>query len=344
MGRRPSTPDAIPRLRQRQRGRKTYYFYDHGIGRDRKRREEPLGTDYGLAVKRWAEIENEGAERPHAVLTFRYVCDRYRAEVMPTKAPATQAGNRLEIGNLLEFFDDPPGPLDAIEPIHVRQFMDWRGRTAKARANREKALLSHIWNWARNKGYTSLPNPCAGIRGFAEPGRDAYVDDAMFTAVWTQADEPTRDAMDVAYLTGQRPSDVLRMQVNDIRDGALEIRQAKTGAKIRMAVTGELEAVIARIADRKRAYPVHSLRLVVNEHGQPLTLQALQDRFAGARERAGVAPGVFQFRDLRAKAGTDKADSTGDVRAAQRQLGHTSVVMTEHYVRQRRGAKVNPTR
>ncbi|KAF0570723.1 hypothetical protein P305_11395, partial [Xylella fastidiosa subsp. fastidiosa Mus-1] len=34
----------------------------------------------------------------------------------------------------------------------------------------------------------------------------------------------------------------------------------------------------------------------------------------------------------------------GDIRQAQAQLGHTSVVMTEHYVRKRKGAKVTPTR
>ena len=52
---------------------------------------------------------------------------------------------------------------------------------------------------------------------------------------------------------------------------------------------------------------------------------------------------AFQFRDLRAKAATDKADAQ-DMRQAQRQLGHASVVMTEAYVRARRGDKVTPTR
>ena len=63
-----------------------------------------------------------------------------------------------------------------------------------------------------------------------------------------------------------------------------------------------------------------------------------------ARALAGVEKADFQFRDLRAKAGTDKADSAGDIRQAQAQLGHASVVMTETYVRQRKGAKVTPTR
>jgi integrase len=52
----------------------------------------------------------------------------------------------------------------------------------------------------------------------------------------------------------------------------------------------------------------------------------------------------LQFRDLRAKAATDKADSAGDIRQAQRQLGHTTITMTEQYTRQRRGHKSSPTR
>ena len=52
-------------------------------------------------------------------------------------------------------------------------------------------------------------------------------------------------------------------------------------------------------------------------------------RFDRARERAGFPKDQFQFRDLRAKAGTDKTDSAGDVRQAPQQLGHQSVTTTE---------------
>ncbi|MDH7548870.1 hypothetical protein QAD16_05925 [Stenotrophomonas geniculata] len=57
-----------------------------------------------------------------------------------------------------------------------------------------------------------------------------------------------------------------------------------------------------------------------------------------------MAKGEFQFRDLRAKAGTDKADSATDIREAQAQLGHSSVTTTEIYVRKKRGSKATPTR
>jgi hypothetical protein len=69
MGRKPSKPNAIPRLRpRRQKSGRVLYYYDHG---GKPRREEPLGADYGLAIKRWAELERAGDEKPLAVITFR---------------------------------------------------------------------------------------------------------------------------------------------------------------------------------------------------------------------------------------------------------------------------------
>lgn len=347
MGRKPSKPGSIPRFRVRtQKSGAVLYYYDHG---GKPRHEEPLGRDYGLAIKRWAEIERESDIPAPAVLTFRWVAQQYMAAadgglLERNKAPRTLADNRKEVAKLLTFFDDPPAPLEAIEPVNVRQYMTWRtkGGTARVRANRERALLSVIWNFARDKGYTAIANPCAGIKGFIESGRDAYIEQSDYAALWANADVVLRDAMDLAYLTGQRPGDVLRMAVTDLREGVLNVRQAKTGAKLRMAIEGELAGVIERIMARKAAHKIYSTRLIVNENGRPIGVNALSRRFNTARTAAGMTH--LQFRDLRAKAATDKADSAGDVRQAQRQLGHSSVVMTEAYIRQRRGAKVTPTR
>lgn len=342
MGRKPSKPGAIPRFRpRRQKSGRVCYYYDHGIGPDGRRREEALGSDYGLAIKRWAELERESSPPPQAVLLFSWVADRYMAEVAPGKAARTFSDNKREVVNLKAFFGDPPAPLEAIQPVNVRQYLTWRGK-APVRANREKALLSAIWNFARDKGYTALPNPCAGIKGHREKGRDAYVEDEQFAAIWEHADDCLRDAMDLAYLTGQRPADVLALTEMDVRDGALQVRQGKTGAKLRIDVAGELAALLERIRTRKHGHAVFSTRLIVNEHGRGIGVNAMSRRWAKACTAAKITG--LQFRDLRAKAATDKADSTGDIRQAQRQLGHTSVVMTEHYTRDRRGAKVTPTR
>lgn len=340
MGRKPSKPNAIPRFRERRRGNSVWYYYDRGVI-DGRRALEPLGSDYGLAIKRWAELEGDRRLPASAGLTFRVVADAYRREVVPTKAIRTASDNVRELGKLLAYFDDPPAPLEKINPLAVRQYLDWR-KDAPVRANREKALLSHIWNWARSKGYTDKPNPCAGVHGNRERGRKVYVSDAEFLAIRGKADPITQTAMDLAYLTGQRPADVRRMSLADVRDGALEVRQGKTGAMVRIAVEGELADVITRIKAEAAGRKVASMMMLANKSGKVIGLNALSRRFRAAVEAAGLSG--IHLRDLRAKAATDKAESSGSMMEAQRQLGHTNVTMTQHYVRQRRGEKVTPTR
>ncbi|RZZ81077.1 tyrosine-type recombinase/integrase [Pseudoxanthomonas winnipegensis] len=341
MGRKPSKPGAIPHFRARLRGKKIYYFYDHG---GTPRREEPLGSDYGLAIQKWAVLQRDARSPASAQIMFSWVCDQYMSSVAPTKAARTFEDNRKEVLKLKEYFNDPPAPLDAIQPVNVRGYLTWRTAGGKAfvRANREKALLSHIWNFARDRGYTALPNPCAGIKGFRETGRDAYIEDSQYEAIWAAADDCLRDAMDLAYLTGQRPADVLGVSETDIRDGAIHFMQRKTGNKLRVELSGSLEALLERIRARKKAFTVYSTRLIVNEKGRTVGVNAMSRRWAKACALAKVEG--IQFRDLRAKAGTDKTESAGDIRKAQEQLGHSSVVMTETYVRKRRGSKVTPTR
>ncbi|MFE1816449.1 tyrosine-type recombinase/integrase [Metapseudomonas otitidis] len=342
MGRRPTNPGSVSRLRKRVRGKLIYYSYDLG-GKPRK--EMYLGKDYGLAILEYAKLEQSRAasEKVKEVLTFRFVAEKYLVEVVPTKSPATQKDNLRELKQLLGFFEE--APLEDIEPQHVRQYMHQRGKAAPVRANREKALLSAIWNYARSVGYTKLANPCAGIKGHKESGRDVYVEDDVYAKVYDAADQPLRDAMDLAYLAGQRVSDTLKMdEARDIRSGFLHVTQAKTSAKRRIEIVGQLKELLDRIRARKSGYAIHSTRLIVMEDGQPMSYSMLRSRFDKARELAGVAKKDFQMRDLRAKAGTDKADSSGDIRQAQKQLGHTSVVMTEAYVRSRRGDKTTPTK
>lgn len=233
-------------------------------------------------------------------------------EIVPNKASDTQDKNRQEMTRLKEFFYDPPAPLEAIQPQHVKQYLKWR-KSAPVSANREKSLLSAIWNYAREEGYTALANPCAGVKGNKEKGRvDVYIEDSVFQAAYDVADIGLKDAMDLAYLTGQRVGDTLRMDERDIRDGNIAITQSKTKAKRRIEIVGELAALIDRIKARKAGHKVRSTRLIVAEDGSPMTASMLRGRFDKAREAAGIPKAEFQFRDLRAKAGTDKVESSGD--------------------------------
>lgn len=295
------------------------------------RKWSKLSNDRAEALRLWAQLE--GVREDDSTKLFSVVAKRYVREIFPTKAVATRRDNDRELANLLKVFAHMP--IDAIAPMHIREYMDIRGKDAKVRANREKALFSHIFNKAREWGYTALQNPCQGVRGFKEAGRSRYITDDEFDQVKAHAHYTVVDAMDLALLTGQRPADVLKLKRTDIRDGALWIIQNKTNARLGIEITGELDAVIKRINQRPRK--AISAYLIQDENGQPLTHRSLRSRFEKARTLAKVE---FQFRDIRAKAATD----TGNLAHSQKLLGHKNRDMTEHYVKARIGERVKPLR
>ncbi|WP_235503844.1 tyrosine-type recombinase/integrase [Acidovorax sp. Leaf76] len=290
-----------------------------------------LSNDRAEALRLWAQ--REGVREDESTRLFSVVAGRYLREVFPTKSVQTRRDNDKELANLLRVFGHMP--IEAIAPMHIRQYMDLRGQVAKVRANREKALFSHIFNKAREWGFTTAQNPCQGVKGFKETGRSRYVTDEEFDRVRANADCTVVDAMDIALLTGQRPADVLKIKRTDIRDGALWIVQNKTGARLGIEVTGELAAVVERINRRPRK--AISTFLIQDENGQPLSQGTLRSRFDKARTLAKVD---FQFRDIRAKAATD----TGDLAHSQKLLAHKNRDMTEHYVRSRVGERIKPLR
>lgn len=290
-----------------------------------------LSSDRAEALRLWAQ--REGVREDDSTRLFSVVAKRYVREVFPTKGVRTRRDNDKELANLLKVFAHMP--IDAIAPMHIREYLDIRGQVAQVRANREKALFSHIFNKAREWGYTAAQNPCQGVRGFKETGRTRYVTDAEFDQVKAHAHYTVVDAMDLALLTGQRPADVLKIKRTDIRDGALWVVQNKTGARLGIEITGQLAEVIERINLRPRK--AISPYLIQDENGQPLSQFALRSRFDKARTLAKVD---FQFRDIRAKAATD----TGDLAHSQKLLAHKNRDMTEHYVKARVGERVKPLR
>ncbi|WP_082447831.1 tyrosine-type recombinase/integrase [Xylophilus sp. Leaf220] len=335
----------MPGLRARQQKSGVVYYYFDAGGKPRK--EIPLGSDYVLAVRKWAELTQAQASVLR-VVDFLQLADRYQRDEMPLKAKSTQATQLSDLRHLREFFGKPPAPLDNIRPMHIRGLLDWK-KTQPTTANRLKRLFSHMFNKAREWGYTHTENPATGVRGFELAQRGVYITDAVFKAVWEAGSEPLRDTMDLGYLTGQRPGDVLRMTTHDIVDGTLLVDQGKTGARRRIRIEGKLAELIARISNRKAKHNIHCSSLTVNLQGRPLTAAVLRKAFTVARkEAAKTNPDIqssileFWFYDLRAKAADDISDRAGEQAAADL-LGHDDIRTTsKHYLR--RGKVVKPTK
>ena len=341
-------PRMLRRTKRLKNGELWEAFYYNGRDENGKRKEIPLGTDLNEAKRKWAELEC----RPAPVETglMKHIFDRYEKDVLPTKAPRTQSDNLKELTQLRKAFD--MAPIDALTPQHIAQYRD--KRSAKVRANREISLLSHVFNMAREWGYTAKENPCRGVRKNKETPRDFYADDQVWKAVYGVACVELQDAMDIAYLTGQRPADVRQFAMPAKDANALETRQGKTGKKLRILLVdengkrNELGSAVERIRARPRK--ISSFYLISLESGQPMTYAILRKRFEDARaaaaEKAAEAGNEdladrirrFQFRDSRSKAASET-----DLEHASKLLGHTKQQITETVYR-RVGEVVKPTK
>ena len=316
--------DLPPHMYRKVRGGQTRYYYGRaGVA---------LGSDFPTALRRYAEL-HAGHAAPG---TFAEAARLYRQHELPTKAPRTRAGYGPQLDTLVAVFGHMA--LDAMRPRDVADFMAARSeRTVDKEgrrhggpivATREKALLSAVFAFARAKGLTNAPNPCAGIRG-TKAKRGRYVTDAEVTDAITRAAPMLAAFLELCYRTGQRPGDVLKMRRQDAQDGALWVQQGKTGAKVRIELVGPLAALVARLTAAGDGVP--SVFLIRDRRGQPLTLAAMRKRF----DRLGCD---WQIRDLRAKAASDSKSA----REAQALLGHAAASTTDGYIRQVAGAVAQP--
>lgn len=324
MGRKPSVNHHLPpQMRARRRGDTTYYYYDTG---ERPRREIPLGKEYVLAVQKWSELH--AAPAP-VQITVGYAISQYLAsDDFARISSGTQADYRYALDQLIEHFAD--APMDEVRPPHLQLYIDKRGKVSMHRALREVAVLGMVYRYAMARDWTR-ENPVAAVRRKRLPGRKhVQITDAMLQAVYEKADEPLREAIDLAYFVSQRPADVLKIAETDIKDGYLAITQNKTGKVVKIPVIAGLAELLERIQQRKKKHPVRVLYLLTNEKGRPMTKSMLRARFEKARAEAGIAGKDFQFRDLRRKGGTDLREQVGK-EAAQELLGHSTEQMTEHY-------------
>ena len=153
-------PGMVRRKRPRKNGTVWIGFYY----RDATGKEIALGGDLDIARIKWAELEAK--EKPADLTMMKGIFDRYIRDILPKKAPRTQKDNLAELKQLRPMFDD--APIDSITPAAIAGYRD--KRTAKVRANRELATLSHVFNMAREWG---AHNPREPMPGRAQEQRKA---------------------------------------------------------------------------------------------------------------------------------------------------------------------------
>lgn len=342
-------PRMIRRSHTRKSGKVWIGYYYNGRDAEGKRKEIPLGSDLDDAKVEWARLERKAIPSPAHLMDRLF--EEYESKVIPTLTKGTQDDYQKGLRQLKKAFTG--APLAAMTPQVIAQYRD--ARKAKVRANREIALLSTMFTFAREWGLTDKANPCFGLRRNKETPRDFYAGEIVWNAVYEQAPQELKDAMDLAYLTGQRPADVLKMATTDLNAEFLMVRQGKTAKKLRLrleekGIQSGLSTFINDLHERRALSCIKTSTLITNSSGLRMSQQMLRNRWDEAREKAALKAGIdgdsdlavlirqFQFKDIRPKAASEI-----ELSHASRLLGHSSEEMTKKVYR-RVGEIVQPTK
>lgn len=322
-----SDNEVLPAYVKVNRGKnKDTYYYRKWVNGERKNIK--LGHTFADMMANLKEIDNIGSIKPK---TLVQIWEIYRTRDLLEKSKCTQEDYERcwrKIGSVLGNI-----ALEDIEAPHIKQYVT--ARSGKVRANREIALISILFNFAKETGFYKGFNPCTGVKRNEEEGRDRYVEDWEYEELWNASNPILRDALDLMLYTGQRVGGVLKMLRKDIKGKHLVVESYKTKRKVRILIEGKFQTVIDRIL--KKNSKVSSLYLIHDKDGQPISLDRLEDYFHAARTKAGYEPFDIQMRDIRAKNASDDTLENANIR-----LMHTTTNMTDKYRRKHKGAEIRP--
>lgn len=301
----------------------TYYVYDmRGTGK----KDIRLGTDYATALEQWQKLH---LDQPLTIGRLQEAIDKWRDKVLPTYPNTeTRKSYTRQLANIESAFGQMA--WHEVTLPTMRTYLDLR--SAKTQGNRELSVLSIVWGKARLWGMTALPWPAAGVKDWknAEQSREFEVTDALFAALYEQADQVLKDCLDIATSTGMRLTDVRTVLMPT--DGKLRFKAQKTGkwAYFEVAQSPVLTALIERRGN------VDCVMLLTTPTGRQVSKTMLRDRYDIAREKAALANPkladdlrAMYLRDSRKRA----ADLADDVESASKLLQHSSVKLTENHYR-----------
>lgn len=141
----------------------------------------------------------------------------------------------------------PDRPIEELVTYDLAQFLKPLSNESK---RQHRFLLVQLFNFAKSEGYYNLENPAASILRVKAEKRKRYRHTwEGFNTVKTAAPEWLANAMDSAFYSLQRRSDLVALKRPDHIDldaGTITILQAKTGAYLEINMGQELLDVVKK--------------------------------------------------------------------------------------------------
>lgn len=220
--------------------------------------------------------------------------------------------------------------------------------------NAYRSLIKELMRYAEEKGFRDPEtNPVSSVKTKSIKARDRYITDSELrrikvASMYGKDGKRTRSGpmmcalIDMAYLTGQRIGDLLKIQWTQIKTDGIEFKPSKTegstGARVLIEWTPRLANVLERLKGFDKA---HYKFVFCKLNGQPYTYAGASTNWERAIQRSGVEN--CHFHDLRAKAITD-VDKLRGIGEAQSMGAHSTQSQTADYIRHKTAKKTAATR
>lgn len=287
-----------------------------------------------LAALRSGAASTASAATVHKAPTLADVAAAYLAsEKYSAKAERTQQDYRKLLDVICRRFGDLEVAALHEAPDETRGFfLDWRDELAK-RSKRQAdyawSALNIVLNWGKQRGRIKL-NPCrdAGVGGlYSGTRRDRVWTAADVDAFSATASAEVRLGLMLAYWTGQRQGDLLRLPWRAYDGGLITLTQSKGGVPVGVPVAAPLKAILDETQRR-------SDTIMVNQDGRPWSEHGYQHMVYVTKIRAGLRD--LRFHDLRGTVASDLAEAGCTEAEITAVTGHRLIknqVLDRHYLK-----------
>lgn len=284
-------------------------------------------TDLGVGLAPALAEYARRIERPGSGLDALIIraLDAMESRTAKPLSANTIAQYRIAAEKLKKLFRDFSDPGD----VTARDFVDIRKGMAATpnMANRVLSFGRMVFDHAMEEGLITA-NPALGVKRLPEKKRDRLIRMDELHAIYLNAGPRLRVIIDLLIRTGQRINDVLGIRRADITDAGIYFRQQKTGAKVLVPMTAELDEVIQRAKHLNGN--IVALTLLHNRRGKRPDYRSVLLQWHQACEAAGIEDATPH--DLRAVAATWGKKQGKDATAL---LGHANSQQTDRYLRDR---------
>ena len=241
------------------------------------------------------------------------------------------ASTRREMGYVIDKLHKDHGDKRLIH-LERRHILSWKDALAKkpGAANKMLRTLKRMLTFAADRGHLKS-NPAAGITMMKLGRYRAWTDAELlaFEARWPIG-TLERTGYALAYYTGQRRGDLVRLKWSSIAGGAFKLVQRKTGEPMDIPIHAELKPILAAVRPRREA------AILTGRQGTALNDVYFGAIMAAAIEKAGL-PDDCVLHGLRKTTGRKLAEAGAKVAPI---TGHRTERMTAEYSRDASQAKL----